>query len=125
MRRRIFVSISGYTLYTSIYFHTPSYTLNNLHIPSYTPIYFKISNIRKMRPDIRPKNGHNSGPMHPPTISPEVLPYPNIIKILKIRKTTANIRPKNGHNSGPRASPMDVTPIPLKVFSYPKEPIFN
>ena len=42
--------ISGYTLYTFIY----------LHIPSYILIYFKISNIRKMRPDIRHKNGHKT-----------------------------------------------------------------
>ena len=44
-------------LYTFIYLHVPLYTPEYLYIPSYTPIYIKISNIRKMRPDIRLKNG--------------------------------------------------------------------
>ena len=35
-------------------------------IPSYALIYMKILNIRTMRANIRPKNGHNSGPRVPP-----------------------------------------------------------
>ena len=53
------------------------------------PIYFKIFNIQ-MRPDIRPKNGHETGSrdppwpefgMHLPTISPEVFPCPKVPQI--------------------------------------------
>ena len=32
------------------------------HIPSYTPTYSKILNIRKMRANIKHKNSHNSDP---------------------------------------------------------------
>ena len=48
-------------LYTFIYLDIPSNTPKYLCIPSYTLIYFKISNIGKMRLDVRPKNDHNSG----------------------------------------------------------------
>ena len=51
-----------------MYLHILSYTPNTLYIPLYTPIYFKISNIRKMRPDIIPQNGHNSGPRASPRV---------------------------------------------------------
>ena len=40
--------------------HIPPNTFIYLHIPSHIPIYFKISNIRKMRINLRPTNGHNS-----------------------------------------------------------------
>ena len=53
-------------LYTFIYLHVPLYTPEYLYIPSYTPIYIKISNIRKMRSDIRPKNCHKWGPKGSP-----------------------------------------------------------
>ena len=35
------------------------------HIPSYSHTYIKIVNIRKMRANIKQKNGHNSAPDHP------------------------------------------------------------
>ena len=38
------------------------YTAKYSHISSYTPIYFKISNIRNMRANMKHKNGHNSSP---------------------------------------------------------------
>ena len=47
--------------YTFIYLYIPSNAPEYLYIPLYTPIYIKISNIRKMRSDIRPSNGQNSG----------------------------------------------------------------
>ena len=53
-------------LYTFIYLHVPLYTPEYLYIPSYTPIYIKISNIRKMRSDIRPKNSLKWGPKGSP-----------------------------------------------------------
>ena len=49
--------IGSYMLIYLQYLHAPLYTPEYLYIPSYTPIYIKISNIRKMRFDIRPKNG--------------------------------------------------------------------
>ena len=52
--------------YTFIYLYIPSNTPEYLYIPLYTPIYIKISNIRKMRFDIRPQNGHKSGPRASP-----------------------------------------------------------
>ena len=51
--------------YTSIYLHIPPYTFIYLQIALYTFIhstYIKILNIGKMTANIRPKNGHNSGP---------------------------------------------------------------
>ena len=48
-------------------------------------MYFKIFNIRKIRADMKNKNGHNSAPEHPqgsefdtrvPTMSPEALAHP-------------------------------------------------
>ena len=39
------------------------------YIPSYIPIYIKISNIRKMGSDIRPKNGHKWDPRGSPMAS--------------------------------------------------------
>ena len=53
-------------LYTSIYLQIPPNTVIYLYIPLYTPTYIKISNIRKMRSDTRPQNGHNSGPRGSP-----------------------------------------------------------
>ena len=56
-------------LYTFIYFQIPLYTLIYLQVPLYTLIYLhilKISNIRKMRSDIRPKNGLKWGPWGSP-----------------------------------------------------------
>ena len=50
-------------LYTFIYLHIPLYTLEYLYIPLYAPTYIKILNIRKMRSDIRPTNGHKWGCM--------------------------------------------------------------
>ena len=47
-------------LYTFIYLQIPPYTTEYLYIPLYTPIHIKISNIRKMRSEIRPQNGHKS-----------------------------------------------------------------
>ena len=38
------------------------------YIRSYTPIYIKISNIRKTRINIKHKNGHNSGPRASPRV---------------------------------------------------------
>ena len=65
-------------LYTLIYIHILSYTskypqiLPNttkyICLPSYTPIYFKTYNIRKMKADIRHKNCHNSGPRASPMV---------------------------------------------------------
>ena len=43
-----------------------------LQIPPYTflnPIYFQISNIRNMRANMRPKNGHISSPKLFPKVS--------------------------------------------------------
>ena len=53
-------------LYTFIYLHIPSDTPEYLYIPLYTPIYIKISNIQKIRSDIRPQNGHKSDPRASP-----------------------------------------------------------
>ena len=53
--------IPSYTL------DNPSYTLDNLHIPSHTFIYLKITDIRKMRTNMRYNNGHNSGSKACPT----------------------------------------------------------
>ena len=55
-------------LYTFTYLDIPSHTPKYLFIPLCTPIYFKISNITQMRADIRPKNGHNSGPSASPRL---------------------------------------------------------
>ena len=75
-------------LYTFIYLHIPSFTskhLKYLYIPSYTSIYIKISNIRKMRPDIKHKNGHKARPRASqgpefdqklPTMSQQALAHP-------------------------------------------------
>ena len=58
-----------YTLsYTFICLYMSSNALKYLYIPSYTLIYFKISNIRKMRINIRHTNGHNSGPRASPRV---------------------------------------------------------
>ena len=48
--------------YTFIYFHIPLYTPKCRYVPSYTPIYFEVSNIDKMWINMRPTNGHISGP---------------------------------------------------------------
>ena len=54
-------SIYLYVLsYTFIYLYIPSNTPKYLYIPFYAPIYIKISNIRKMRSNLRPKNCHDS-----------------------------------------------------------------
>ena len=39
-----------------VYLYMPT-----LHIPPYTPIHFKIINIRNMRANIKSKNGHFMG----------------------------------------------------------------
>ena len=65
---KIYPDIHYIPPYTSIYLHTPSYTLNNVHIPSYTSIYFKITNIQKMKSDIRPKNGLKTDPRASPMV---------------------------------------------------------
>ena len=52
--------------YTFIYFYIALNTPEYLYIPLYTPIYIKISNIRKMRSDIRPKNSHKWSPRGSP-----------------------------------------------------------
>ena len=52
--------------YTFIYLYIPSNTPEYLYIPLYTPIYIKKSNIRKMRSDIRPRNGLKWGPRGSP-----------------------------------------------------------
>ena len=49
-------------LYTSIYLYIASHKPKYLYILSYTSIYFEIINIRKMRINIRHRNGHNSSP---------------------------------------------------------------
>ena len=59
----VYIYILSHTL---TYLYIPSNTPEYLYIPLYTPIYIKISNIRKMRSDIRPQNGHNSGPRASP-----------------------------------------------------------
>ena len=54
--------------YTFIHLYVPFYTSNTpeyFYIP-FSPIYIQISNIRNMRSDIRPQNGHNSGPRGSP-----------------------------------------------------------
>ena len=43
-----------------IYLHLLSHTFINLYIPSYTSIYSKISNFKKMKVDVRHSNCHNS-----------------------------------------------------------------
>ena len=51
--------------YTRIYRHIPYIPPDTFiypHIPSYTFMYFKISNIRNMGANMRPKHGHNSSP---------------------------------------------------------------
>ena len=71
--RDVFLNISRNTLYTSIYFHIPSYTFLCLKYCPYTfiylhiPSYLKISNIGKMKPDIRHKHDQNSIPRASPT----------------------------------------------------------
>ena len=45
-----------------IYPHIPSYASIHLHISTYTLIHFKVSNIRNMRADMKPKNDHISIP---------------------------------------------------------------
>ena len=69
--------VGSYTLYTFIYLHVPSYTPEYLYIHSYTPIYIKISNIRKMRSDIRPKNclKWGKGVPHGQNLACTLLPY--------------------------------------------------
>ena len=74
--------IVRYIPYTFIYFHIALYTFIYLQIPPNTfiylyilPIYIKISNIRKMRSDIRPQNGHNSGPRGSPMARIWHVPY--------------------------------------------------
>ena len=62
-------------LYTFIYLHRPLYTPEYLCIPSYTPIYIKISNIRKMRSDIRPKKCHKWTPRGSPMARTWHAPY--------------------------------------------------
>ena len=53
-------------LYIVLYaLYTPKY----LYIPSYTPIYINIFNIRKLRANIKHKSGHNSGPRASPRVS--------------------------------------------------------
>ena len=53
-------------LCTFIYLYIPPSTPGYLYIRLYTPIYIKISNIRKMRSDIRSKNGHKTNPRASP-----------------------------------------------------------
>ena len=65
MKKNNVEKVSSYTL---IYFHIPLYTFIYLQIALYTFIYLtyiKILNIRKMRANIKHKNGHNSGPRAP------------------------------------------------------------
>ena len=60
-------SVYLYTLsYTFIWLYIPPNTSKYRYIPSYTIIYFKISNITKMRPNMRPKNSHHSSPRASP-----------------------------------------------------------
>ena len=85
-----------YILYTFIDFHIPLDTFIYLHIPPNifeylykplkTPMYFKISNIRKIKADIRhTQMAITQSPEHPqrsefdskvPTMSPEALAHP-------------------------------------------------
>ena len=67
-------------LYTFIYLHIPSYTPEYLYIHLYTPIYIQISNIRKMRSDIRPKNGLKWGPRGSPMARIWHVPYYHTVK---------------------------------------------
>ena len=60
MKVRIVSNILHISSYTFIYLYIRQYTFIYLQIASY--IYFKISNIQNMRANMRPKNGHNSGP---------------------------------------------------------------
>ena len=53
---------------TFLYLYIPSYTPKCCHIHSYTRIYLKIFNIRKMKANIKHKNGHNSTPRESPRI---------------------------------------------------------
>ena len=54
--------------YIFIYLYIHLYTFIYLHIPpnTFSLIYFKISNARKMRADIRHENCHNSSPRASP-----------------------------------------------------------
>ena len=57
--------------YTFIYFHIPSYTSKYPQILLYTFIYphiLQISNKRKMRANVKHKNGHNSEPRASPRL---------------------------------------------------------
>ena len=54
--------------YILIYIHILPYTSIYLCIPPYTPTYIKILNIRKMRSDIRRKNGHKWTPRGSPWV---------------------------------------------------------
>ena len=86
-----------------MYLHIPP---NSFFIPSYTPTYIKKLNIGKMPANIRPKNGHNSGPRasprariwHAPSISPEVLPWPKGHNLSKLTVLKGFWRVIKAHN---------------------------
>ena len=115
-------------LYTFIYFHIPLYIFIYLHIPSHTSkypkylyiplynrIYLKISNIRKMRANIRHTNGNNSGPRafpesefdtRLPTMSPlcHTQRGPILVKFCSFKKFWGVIQVHNPINRAPRKS---------------------
>ena len=51
-----------------VYLHILPYTSKSLYTPSHTSTYMKILNIRKMRANIKHKNGHNSRPGASPRV---------------------------------------------------------
>ena len=75
VEERICTIVPNIPPYASIYLHIPTYTFLYLHIPPccsicthmrpyipYTPTYLRMSNIKNVRANMRPKNGHISGP---------------------------------------------------------------
>ena len=90
-------------LYTFIYLHIPPYTfiylqiaLYNLYTFIYTT-YIKILNIRKMRANIKHKNGHNLGPMGSPKARIWRVHYYHIVKCFFKAKGPQLLKFLGGH----------------------------
>ena len=121
-------------LYTFIYLHIPSYTPEYLYMPLYTPIYIKISNIRKMRSDIRPTNCLKCGPRGSPMARIWHARYYHTVKGFFTKRTPILIKLKvfegfggvikltNPINRGPCTSFKGGRALPLKRRSTESMP---